>query len=102
MRTTLAPAMNRGRQTPGRILIYGVLAAGALAAVGLLFLNPEECPIDYTQEQVDASNCVIGANIGLGLILMAAAAILLGSIAIAFVSIVLAAAAAIARWARRR
>jgi len=78
-----------------RILISGVLAATALAATGLLFLNPEECPTGYTQEQVDASNCVIGANIGLGLILMAAAAILL-------VSIVLAAALAIARWARCR
>lgn len=69
-----------------RIVISGVLAATALAATGLLFLNPEQCPTGYTQEQVDASNCVIGANIGLGLILMAAAAILL-------VSIVLAAAA---------
>jgi len=78
-----------------RILISGVLAATALAATGLLFLNPEECPTGYTQEQVDASNCVIGANIGLGLILMAAAAILL-------VSIVLGAALAIARWARCR
>lgn len=78
-----------------RILISGVLAATALAATGLLFLNPEECPTGYTQEQVDASNCVIGANIGLALILMAAAAILL-------VSIVLAAALAIARWARCR
>jgi hypothetical protein len=80
---------------PRRILISGALAAAALAATGLLFLNPEQCPRGYTQKQVDASNCVIGANIGLGLILMAAAAILL-------VSIVLAAAAAIARWAGRR
>ncbi|MGI8660038.1 MAG: hypothetical protein ACR2LH_03230 [Thermoleophilaceae bacterium] len=95
MRTILATAVNRGRQTPGRILLYGFLAATALAATGLLFLNPEQCPTSYTQEQIDASNCVIGANIGLGLILMAAAAILLGSI-------VLAAAAVTSRWVRRR
>jgi hypothetical protein len=87
--------VNGGRQTPGRILLYGFLAATALAATGLLFLNPEQCPTSYTQEQIDASNCVIGANIGLGLILMAVPAILL-------VSIVLATAAATGRWARRR
>jgi len=39
-----------------------------LASVHLPFLNPEQCPLGYTQEQVDRSNCIIGANIGVGLI----------------------------------
>lgn len=46
--------------------------AGALVLIiiALKFLNPPQCPDHYTQEQVDASNCIVGANIGLGLILI--------------------------------
>ncbi len=44
----------------------GSLAAGLIFIGGpLVFLNPPQCPIDYTQEQVDASDCIIGANLGL-------------------------------------
>lgn len=44
--------------------IYGTFLA--LPFIGLLnyFLNPPQCPLSYTQEQVDASRCIIGANIG--------------------------------------
>lgn len=44
--------------------IYGTLLA--LPFVGLWFylLNPPQCPLNYTQEQIDASRCIIGANIG--------------------------------------
>lgn len=31
----------------------------------LVFLNPPQCPFEYTQEQVDVSDCIIGANLGL-------------------------------------
>lgn len=53
------------------ILIFagGTAVALLLWGAALLFLNPPQCPFEYTQEQVDASNCIIGANIGLGLVL---------------------------------
>jgi len=55
-----------------RVFAGGTLAAALVAGAGLLFANPPECPLDYTQEQVDASGCNIGANIGLALILLSA------------------------------
>lgn len=38
--------------------------------VAVLVLNPPQCPESYTQEQIDASGCIIGANIGLGIVMM--------------------------------
>lgn len=35
--------------------------------VTILFLNQPQCPADYTQQQIDQSNCVVGANIGYGM-----------------------------------
>lgn len=46
--------------------LAGSIAAGLIFVGGpLVFLNPPQCPIGYSQEQVDASDCIIGANIGL-------------------------------------
>lgn len=48
--------------------IYGFLLA--IPFIGLLFyflnplLNSPQCPLNFTQEQVDASRCIVGANIG--------------------------------------
>lgn len=50
-----------------------ILAAGA----GLfLFMNAPQCPEHFTQEQVDASRCIVGANIGLGLYVLFSAPVL--------------------------
>ncbi len=38
--------------------------------LALTVFNPPQCPDYYTQAQVDASNCIIGANIGLGIVLV--------------------------------
>lgn len=37
-----------------------------IPAISVLFyvLNPPQCPVNYTQEQIDASRCIVGANIG--------------------------------------
>lgn len=32
------------------------------------FLNPPQCAEKYTQVQIDKSDCIVGANIGLGLL----------------------------------
>lgn len=61
----------------------GTGAALLIAALALLFLNPEECPADYSQAEVDASNCIIGANIGLGLALLSAVGLWVATIALA-------------------
>ena len=49
------------------------LSAGGLLLILLFaynFLNPPQCPDNYSQAQVDESNCIIGANIGLGFVLI--------------------------------
>lgn len=50
-----------------------MVVGAALVFLGgpLLFLNPPQCPFAYTQEQVDVSGCIIGANIGLPMFLFA-------------------------------
>lgn len=71
-----------------RLLAFfvGSLATGLVFIGGpLVFLFPPQCPMGYTQEQVDASRCVIGANIGGGL------AVLLGLIAWIITTVALAA-----------
>lgn len=63
---------------------------GGVALAGLLVAwagSPEQCPDGFTQAQVDASDCIVGANIGLGLAwifavpLIMASALLLGVMA---------------------
>jgi hypothetical protein len=69
-------------------LAYGGLGlAVLLIAIAFLFMNPDQCPAHYTQAQIDASDCVVGANIGLGMMLVFASVI-------AVVSLILAAVAA--------
>src|SRR3989344_8983376 len=43
-----------------------------LALILLVFtvFNLPQCPDYYTQQQVDASSCIVGANIGLGLLII--------------------------------
>jgi hypothetical protein len=50
----------------------GIMVAGVIIFVSsyLPLMNPPQCPNNYTQAQIDASGCVIGANIGAGLIWM--------------------------------
>jgi hypothetical protein len=64
-----------------KMYMFGTLLA--LPWVGLLFylLNPPQCPFDFTQEQVDASRCIVGANIGgMPLFLIAAPAVWLACV----------------------
>lgn len=63
-----------------RLVFLGFLLVGLLVAIYPVFYHPEECPTGYTQQQIDSSNCIIGADIGSGLMFI------LG-IAIAFISL---------------
>lgn len=62
----------RQPKTPLRVYIIGTSIALLLAGIAIVFVNQPQCPESYTQAQVDASNCIIGANIGLGLLLLLA------------------------------
>lgn len=57
-----------------RIRIYLLVLAAVMGAFWLV--NAPQCPQDFTQEQVDASRCIVGANIGLGLYLFLAIPVL--------------------------
>ncbi|MDQ3159106.1 MAG: hypothetical protein M3P98_03175 [bacterium] len=41
-----------------------------IVLVTKLVIDTPQCPENYTQAQVDAANCIIGANIGLGTIML--------------------------------
>lgn len=45
------------------LIVIGLLIIGATFSP---FLNPKQCPDSYTQQQVNDSDCIIGANIGAG------------------------------------
>ena len=45
------------------------VAAGVVVSAALVRLaSADQCPDAFTQAQVDASDCIVGANIGLGLV----------------------------------
>lgn len=47
----------------------------SLPAFGAFPLNKPQCSDMYTQAQVEDSDCIVGANIGLGLLMLFAAAL---------------------------
>jgi hypothetical protein len=69
--------MKRVTQSPILILGLGTAVAGLIIGATLLFFSPQQCPAEYTQAQVDASGCAVGANIGSGMAMMAALLILI-------------------------
>lgn len=59
--------VHRMRRLPLLVFIVGLCLSLVILACSFLFLNPEECPTGYTEQQMKESGCIIGANIGLGL-----------------------------------
>lgn len=70
-----------------KLAFSGLGFAVLLIAIAFFFMNPDQCPAHYTQAQIDASDCIVGANIGLGIMLVLASTI-------AVISLILAAIAA--------
>jgi preprotein translocase subunit YajC len=57
--------------TMKRKLLYTLSSLWLLLVLFVFtILNPARCPHDYTQAQVDSSGCIVGANIGLGLMVL--------------------------------
>ncbi len=68
--------LKRFLSKPQGVLVAGTMVSGLVMVLGLTpLMNPPQCPDSYTQQQVDASNCIIGANIGAGLVAFLAIAI---------------------------
>ena len=61
--------------------IFGTLLAIPLLTFVYNFMNSPQCPDEYTKEQIEASNCIIGANIGIGLFIIAAPVLWLAIVA---------------------
>ncbi len=47
-----------------RTLISGSSLALLIASVGFILRTREQCPDSFTQAQVDAANCIVGASVG--------------------------------------
>jgi len=47
-----------------RPYIYATLLSMPIIGILYYLLHPPQCPQSYTQEQVDVSGCIVGANIG--------------------------------------
>jgi len=60
------------KRLPLIIFAIGTTVAAAIATVALAFFNPPQCPV-YTEPK--DLECVIGANVGLGMYLLLAIAI---------------------------
>lgn len=75
-------------RSPWFTLLIGAALAGLVALFGKVFLDQPLCPTSFSQAQVDASNCVVGANIGLGLVWLMAIGILISSLVVTVVQIV--------------
>ncbi len=72
--TTDSSLLGSPSSSPLKVLLLAILygsIAFALIGCGLYVLtNQPQCPNDYTQAQVDATGCSVGANIGLGLLVI--------------------------------
>jgi hypothetical protein len=58
-----------------RVLLIGSACALLPLIISLPFLGVGQCPDGYTQQQIDVSDCIVGANIGAALAAMASIAI---------------------------
>lgn len=68
-----------------QIYLGGTMLALLIAGLAFVFMNQEQCPGGYTQAQVNASGCIVGANIGLGIALFVAGVVEVVSIITAVV-----------------
>lgn len=70
---------------PAVVFAIGMSLAVLMWLVTILFLNQPQCPADYTQQQIDQSNCVVGANIGYGMGIFASIGITVITVMVALV-----------------
>lgn len=64
-----------------------------------MLLNADQCPTGYTQEQIAESGCIVGANIGLGLVMLFGVTLEIVTVAAAIIILI---APLLAKFFRRR
>ena len=52
------------------IAVLVLLAGIAFSVLAVTWARADQCPDDFTQAQIDASDCIVGANIGLGFVVL--------------------------------
>ncbi|MGB4758477.1 MAG: hypothetical protein WBP26_00290 [Candidatus Saccharimonadales bacterium] len=67
------------------IIVVGSIVSAVMAAGTWLFMNPPQCPTPYNQQQINESGCVVGANIGLAIMLFWALLVFAGSASTALI-----------------
>ncbi|HSH18012.1 MAG TPA: hypothetical protein VK978_01375 [Candidatus Saccharimonadales bacterium] len=53
-----------------RAFLYGTVLAVVVTVLLFSAMNAPQCPDGYTPEQIKASDCIVGANIGIGLLIV--------------------------------
>jgi hypothetical protein len=52
------------------VAVLVLLAGIAFSVLAVVWAQADQCPDDFTQAQIDGSDCIVGANIGLGLVVL--------------------------------
>lgn len=50
--------------SPKLVILLNSIFLVVLVAFSVNIMSVEQCPFEYTQEQIDASDCIVGANLG--------------------------------------
>lgn len=77
------------KKLPLLVFIIGSCLSLIILACSFLFLNAEECPTGYDERQIQQSGCIIGANIGLGVGILASMATAILTVIVSFVLLLL-------------
>lgn len=67
--------MQRAKKASLIVFVVGTCLSLFVLLGALLFLNADQCPTGYTQQQIDETGCIIGANIGLGVAILLSVAL---------------------------
>lgn len=62
-------------------VIYGLITSAILLAAGFMVMNQPQCHLGQ-EEQLGPGGCIVGANIGLGLLVMAMPIVIIGCVII--------------------
>ena len=73
------PSKSRRYWWPLRLLVFGILIPPVIGTAMAIMSRRPQCPTDYTQAQIDAGSCIIGADMS-GLYIILALPFMLASI----------------------
>jgi hypothetical protein len=74
---TLTHKSSNPYRWPRRLALGGIFVPFGTSFIAALLLRRPQCPNDVTQAQIDAGNCIIGADMSLVLVFLAIPLVLL-------------------------